>query len=152
MKKLFVPQEFIVPIIYKADKFIIRKLTVQDTEKDYVAVMEAKEHIHSLYPEEYTNGWPEDTLTLEQDERDLRRHQKEFDERTAFAYTVFDEHNENCLGCLYIDPSDNYDAEITMWTRDEATDKLLYKAVKAWIESSWPFKNPHYPIFEELYK
>ena len=150
MKKSFVPDEFVVPIIYKTDNFTIRKLTVLDLQKDYIAVMEAKDHIHELYTEEYTNGWPADTLTLEQNEEDLKRHEKEFDERIAFAYTVFDFENKNCLGCLYIDPSNYYDAEITMWTRDNVTDKLLYITVKKWIEKNWPFKNIYYPILGEI--
>ncbi|GKX66408.1 hypothetical protein [Inconstantimicrobium mannanitabidum] len=148
MKKSFVPDKFIVPVIYKTEDFTIRKLTVLDLEKDYNAVMEAKDHIHELYPKEYTNGWPSDTLTLEQDEEDLKWHEKEFDERVAFAYTVFDFQNENCLGCIYIDPSNFYDAKITMWTRNKVTDSLLYLTVKKWIKNDWPFKNVHYPVFE----
>lgn len=151
MNKLFVKDEFVVPIIYKTKSFTIRKLTALDLQKDYSAVMESKDHIRELYPEEYTNGWPADDLTLEQDENDLKRHEKEFDERAAFAYTVFDFENKNCLGCIYIDPSNLYDAEITMWTRAEVTDALLYTTVKKWIENDWPFKIVHYPIFEELY-
>lgn len=151
MNKLFVKDEFVVPIIYKTENFTIRKLTALDLQQDYSAVMEAKDHINELYSEEYTNGWPADDLTLEQDENDLKRHEKEFNERTAFAYTVFDFENKNCLGCIYIDPSNLYDAEVTMWTRDEVTDALLYRTVKKWIENDWQFKNVHYPIFEELY-
>ena len=151
MNKLFVKDDFVVPIIYKTENFTIRKLSALDLQKDYNAVMEAKDHIRELYPEEYTNGWPADNLTLEQDENDLKRHEKEFNERTAFAYTVFDFENKNCLGCIYIDPSNLYDAEVTMWTRDEVTDELLYRTVKKWIENDWQFKNVHYPIFEELY-
>lgn len=151
MKKSFVPDEFVIPIIYNTDNFIIRKLTALDLHKDYKAVMEAKDHIRELYSEEYTNGWPADTLTLEQNDKDLKRHEKEFDERIAFAYTVFDFENKKCLGCIYIDPSNCYDAEITMWTRDDETDALLYRTVKKWIKDIWPFKNVYYPIFEELY-
>jgi hypothetical protein len=151
MGKSFIPDEFIVPTIYKTENFTIRKLTVLDVQKDYIAVMEAKDHIHELYTKEYTNGWPADNLTLEEDENDLKEHEKEFNERIAFAYTVFDLENENCLGCIYIDPSDCYDAEITMWTKDHVTDLLLYKTVKKWIENVWTFKNAYYPILEELY-
>jgi hypothetical protein len=32
-----------------------------------------------------------------------------------------------------------------------ATDELLFRTVKKWIENDWPFKNVYYPIFEELY-
>lgn len=151
MKKSFVPDEFVVPIIYKTEDFTIWKLTVLDLQKDYDAVMEAKDHIHELYSKEYINGWPEDTLTLEEDEKDLKRHEREFNERVAFAYTVFDFENKNCLGCIYIEPSNSHDVKITMWTRNVITDELLYRTVKKWIENDWPFKNTCYPIFEELY-
>ena len=151
MKKSFIPEEFIVPIIYKTENFTIRKLTISDLHEDYIAVMDAKDHIHMIYTDEYTNGWPSDTLTLKQNENDLKRHEKEFDEREAFAYTVFDSENKNCLGCLYIDSSNDYDAEITMWTKDDVTDMLLYTTVKNWIEHDWPFKNIDYPILGELY-
>ncbi|OOM80519.1 hypothetical protein [Clostridium sp. BL-8] len=151
MKKSFVSDEFAVPIIHKTADFTIRKLTVLDLHKDYEAVMEAKDHIHEIYSKEYTNGWPEDTLTLEEDEKDLKRHEKEFNERAAFAYTVFDFEDQNCLGCIYIDPSNSHDAEITMWTRESVTDELLYRTVTKWIENDWPFENVSYPVFEELY-
>lgn len=151
MRKSFVPDEFVGPSIYKTENFTIRKLTVSDLQEDYIAVMESKDHIHELYTEEFTNGWPADTLTIEQDENDLKRNEKEFNERVAFAYTVFDFENKKCLGCLYIDPSNCYDAEITMWTRNEVTDLLLYRVVKKWIENDWPFENTHYPILKELY-
>ncbi|AGF57156.1 hypothetical protein B0P06_004555 [Clostridium saccharoperbutylacetonicum] len=150
-KNKFVPDDFIVPIEHISENFTIRKLTALDLKEDYIAVMEAKEHIHELYTEEYTNGWPADNLTIEEDEMDLIRHEKEFDERVAFAYTVFDLENKNCLGCLYIDPSNYHDAEITMWTRNSITDELLYRTIKNWIKRDWPFKNVNYPIFEELY-
>jgi len=45
-----------------------------------------------------------------------------------------------------------FDAEVTMWTRNDVTDVLLYRAVKEWIENDWPFKNVYYPILEELYE
>ncbi|WP_459476843.1 hypothetical protein [Clostridium saccharoperbutylacetonicum] len=150
-KNKFVPDDFIVPIEHISENFTIRKLTALDLKEDYIAVMESKEHIHELYDKEHTNEWPPDNLTLEEDEMDLIGHEKEFDERVAFAYTVFDIENRKCLGCLYIDPSNYYDAEITMWTRNSITDELLYRTVKKWIEIDWPFKNVNYPVFEELY-
>lgn len=152
MKKLFVPDEFVVPVIYKTKDFTIRKLTPLDTEQDFKAVMEAKDHIHELYPYEYTEGWPDNNLTVKEDEEDLKRHEKEFDAREAFAYTVFDAENKRCLGCIYIDPSEEYDAEVTMWTRNETEDRLLFNTVRKWLESSWPFKKVDYPVLEEKYK
>ena len=56
-----------------------------------------------------------------------------------------------CLGCMYIYPSDNpnYDAVIIMWVRKSeianGLDKILFSSVKKWIHEKWPFKKVAYP-------
>jgi hypothetical protein len=52
---------------------------------------------------------------------------------------------------LYIDPAHkgDYDAGVTMWVRasevGNGLDSILYKTVKNWISTSWPFKKVAYP-------
>ena len=82
---------------------------------------------------------------------DLGWHQKEFQRRTSFAYTVVKQDESECIGCVYIFPSEEpaYEAEVYMWVRKSAYDKgldpVLERAVKDWIKSSWPFKKVDYP-------
>jgi len=87
MKKNFVPPEFKVPKVLETDKFRLRMLTIRDVEKDYDAVVTSIDNLKGVFGERYKK-WPPKDLTLEQDLIDLGWHQKEFQNRSSFAYTV----------------------------------------------------------------
>ena len=80
----FVDEDFVVPDILETDEFRLRMLTVNDVIKDYDAVMSSVEHLRKVWPD---SGWPEG-LTLEEDLIDLGWHQREFMNRSSFAYTM----------------------------------------------------------------
>ncbi len=144
-----VPDNFKVSEKLETDKFRLRMLTVNDVVKDYEAVMTSIDHLRGVFGESST--WPSKDLTLEQDLIDLGWHQKEFQRRTSFAYTVMNLEETQCLGCMYIFPSDNhnFEVEIYIWVRQSAfedgLDPLLEKAVKDWIGKDWPFRKVSYP-------
>lgn len=148
----FVPENFKVPEVLENEQFRIRMLTVNDVVKDYDAVMTSLDHLREMFLPLW--NWPKENLTLEQDLIDLGWHQKEFQRRSSFAYTVVKPDESQVVGCLYIDPSDKaeYDAEIYMWVRQSeltnGLDPVLFNTVKKWIESDWPFENPAYPLRE----
>jgi hypothetical protein len=145
----FVPESFTVPTVFETQHFRIRTLTVNDVVKDYDAVMSSVNHLRGVFGPNST--WPSSDLTLEQDLIDLGWHQKEFQMRSSFAYTVVSLDEERVLGCLYINPTHrgDFDASITMWVRadvvDDGYDAILFDTVKKWISSTWPFKRPGYP-------
>ena len=147
-KKPFVPTGFIVPDTLQNEHFRIRMLTVNDVVKDYDAVMTSIDHLKEMFP---SSSWPSKDLTFEQDLIDLGWHQKEFQMRSSFAYTVVSLDESQVLGCLYINPTTkgNYDATIDMWVRASETenglDSILFDVVKNWISKEWPFKNVAYP-------
>ena len=87
-------------------------LSVDDVEKDYEAVMESQELLRSG-----GSSWPREGFTLEENLADLKRHQQEFLNREAFAYTVVSIDESRVLGCVYIDPArkSDTDAEVYMW-------------------------------------
>lgn len=142
-KNPFVPTDFKVPDTLENEHFRIRMLTVNDVVKDYDAVMSSIEHLKAMYP---TSSWPSKDLTLEQDLIDLGWHQKEFQMKSSFAYTVVRLDESQVLGCLYINPSDKaaFDAEIYMWVRasevENGLDSILFESVKKWVSEVWPFK------------
>src|SRR5712675_3758616 len=115
MSTSFVPENFQVPEKLETDTFRIRTLTVNDVVKDYDAVMTSVEHLKTVWP---GSGWPEG-LTFEQDLIDLGWHQKEFQMRKSFAYTVVTPSESLVLGCVYIDPTRKrgYDAVVYLWAR-----------------------------------
>ncbi|MGA0935474.1 MAG: hypothetical protein ACO3R5_10130 [Pseudohongiellaceae bacterium] len=147
--KSFIPADFEIPIVLENDHFRIRTLTVNDVIKDYDAVMSSLNHLQGIFGPNST--WPEADLTLEQDLIDLGWHQKEFQIRSSFAYTVVSPDETRVLGCLYIFPSghSDFDAQITMWVRadvlDLGYDPLLFDTVTRWVSDAWPFKHPGYP-------
>jgi hypothetical protein len=142
----FLDPEFEVPSTLETGKFRLRMLTVNDVVKDFEAVMTSKEHLHDIWGP----GWPEG-LTLEQNLIDLGWHQKEFQRRRSFAYTVVALDESRVLGCVYIYPTrkTGYDAEVYLWARQSelasGMETELKASVKSWLAAEWPFKNAVLP-------
>ena len=143
----FVPADFVVPEKLETDEFRLRMLTVNDVVKDYDAVISSTEHCQTIWP---GLGWPAG-LTLEQNLIDLGWHQKEFQIRRSFAYTVVNPSESTVLGCVYIEPTKRvgYDAVVFLWARQSelanGLEDRLYKTVKDWIANAWPFTSVAYP-------
>lgn len=143
-----VPIHFNVPDLVETPHFRLRMLTVNDLDQDYEAVLSSTERLSTVFGE--NSDWP-GNLTLEQELIDLGWHQKEFQMRTSFAYTVVNPDQSLCLGCVYIFPSPKvtFDATVFLWVRDSVynhgLDEVLYRFVKNWIEETWPFKAVAYP-------
>ena len=144
--KPFVPDDFEIPERLETDELRLRMLTVNDVVKDFEAVVTSAEHLKKVFPD---NSWP-DGLTLEQDLIDLGWHQKEFQNRTSFAYTVVNPSESRVLGCVYINPARRvgYDAVVLLWARqselDGGLEERLAEAVRQWIAKEWPFRRVAY--------
>ena len=136
MKKPFVPENFEIPEVLETEKFRLRKLTADDVEKDYDAVVTSIDHLGGCLG----TDWPQDGITKERDLRDLKWHEKEFDNRYSFAYTVVSVDESKCLGCVYICPTKDpdFEAEVYLWVRksevDKGLDEELYAAVRKWVK------------------
>ena len=143
----FVPRDFAVPLTLETAEFRLRMLTVNDVVKDYDAVMSSEEHCHTIWP---GGQWPAG-LTLEQNLIDLGWHQKEFQTRRSFAYTVVAPDETRVLGCVYIEPTrkPGYDAEVYLWARQSelssGLEERLYATVKDWLDRAWPFQAAAFP-------
>lgn len=143
----FVPKDFVVPNMLETSEFRLRMLTVHDVVKDYDAVMSSVEHLKTIWP---LSGWPIG-LTFEQNLIDLGWHQKEFQTRRSFAYTVVSLDESIVLGCVYIEPTRrrDYDAVVYLWARQSVLasglEARLFEAVKAWLSNLWPFSRIAFP-------
>ena len=144
--KPFVPPKFQVPQTLETAEFRLRMLTVHDVVKDFDAVMTSVEHCKTIWG----GKWP-DGLTLEQNLIDLGWHQKEFQTRRSFAYTVVHPSDSRVLGCAYILPTQKqgYDTEVYLWARQSelpgGLEDRLFIAIKSWLKSDWPFNSVAYP-------
>jgi hypothetical protein len=143
----FVPAEFNIPQELETREFRLRMLTVNDVVKDYDAAMTSVKHLAKVWP---GSGWPKG-LTLEQDLIDLGWHQREFQDRNSFAYTVVNLSDSEVLGCVYVNPTRKagYDAEVYLWVRqsefEKELDPKLMAAVQSWLKKDWPFKKVGFP-------
>jgi hypothetical protein len=143
----FVPADFAVPSTLETDEFRLRMLSIHDVIKDFDAVMSSVDHCRTIWP---GGTWPEG-LTIEQNLIDLGWHQKEFQTRRSFAYTVVNPSESMVLGCVYVEPSRTrgYDAEVYLWARESelagGLEDRLYAAVTDWIATAWPFQAPAFP-------
>jgi hypothetical protein len=145
----FLPADFIIPEKLENEHFRIRMLTVNDVVKDYEAVMTSIDQIKGVFGPD--SDWPSTDLTLEQDLIDLGWHQKEFQRRSSFAYTVMTPDENQCLGCVYIYPSEKvtFDAKVYLWVRksefEKGLDPILNESIKDWLKSTWPFGHIAFP-------
>jgi len=143
----FVPANFEIPATLETAEFRLRMLTVHDLVKDYDAVVSSADHLKTVFPGGY---WP-DGLTLEQNLIDLGWHQKEFQKRRSFAYTVVTPCESQVLGCVYIDPPQKigFDANVFLWARQSmlasGMEIRLYEAVRDWLERDWPLRKVAFP-------
>jgi hypothetical protein len=130
-----VPEDFDVPAGLEHERFRLRMLTVDDVVKDFDAICERVDH----------DGRPQPPFveTIRENVVDLGWHQKEFELRRSFAYTVVAPDESEVLGCVYVDPSDSHDARVRLWVRrsayDAGLDPLLEQAVREWLATNWPF-------------
>jgi len=146
---LFVPDSFKIPESLHTRHLFIRPLRISDVVLDYQAVMSSMNHIRGVFGP--GDDWPQETLTLKDDSNSIKKHEREFARRLAFTYTVMNQHENECLGCIYICGihSDPYDAQVLFWVTEKAYnlgyDEELYQAIQKWMKTSWPFKKIVYP-------
>ena len=135
-----VPDAFAVPAGLEHERFRLRMLTVEDVVKDFDAICDRVDH-------EGTQK-PPFVPTVAKNLVDLGWHQKEFELRRSFAYTVVRPDESEVLGCVYLYPSETHDARVRLWVRRSAfeagLDPVLEAAVRAWVASRWPFERVTY--------
>lgn len=135
---MFVPENFAIPAQLSNDRIRLRMLSVADAQKDYEAVVETRSRLRKSSH----HGWPRDGFTLDENVADLKRHEREFLNREAFAYTVVALEESRVLGCVYINPADaEHEAVVRFWVRDseQALLTFLMNTVQTWVADVWPF-------------
>jgi hypothetical protein len=138
----FVPDGFVPPAGLAGDDFLLEPLGPQHNDSDYDAWTSSMEHIRATpgYPD---GSWPK-PMTLAQNRGDLERHQRDYQQRRGFTYTVLDPGSRSVIGCVYIYPSKQplHDAEVLLWVRatHAQLDEPLWLAVREWLDrDGFPF-------------
>ena len=134
-----VPADFSVPTRFATGPFVLERLGPEHNERDYAAWSSSVEHIRAT--EGFVGGrWPH-PMSLEENLADLERHRAEFEERSAFAYSVLDPATNDVVGCVYVDPAPSGDgAVVRSWVREShaALDAQLRDVVVSRLEREWP--------------
>lgn len=150
MVEPFVPDDFVIPRRIEQANYVLRPLTTEDVENDYEAVMSSRENLCHIFCEN-DPGWPAEGMTLQDNYRDLERHQQDFEQRKGFTYTVETQDGRLCLGCVYIYPCrrGNYDASVHYRVRDSVKQHGLESElgvfIRQWLIDAWPFHRPVFP-------
>jgi hypothetical protein len=89
---------------------------------------------------------------------DLVRHEREFNERSAFAYALLDPSGTKYLGCLYLRPiksktgrdrrQDRFSAQAFLWMsvlHQEVTEESVHATVHEWFTTKWSLKAVAWP-------
>jgi len=141
----FVPDDFEPPVALDGPGFRLEPLTGEHNARDHAAWSGSMEHIHRT-PGFQQGNWPHE-MTLDQNLADLIRHDKDFQTRRGFTYTVLDP-DDDVVGCVYIYPlaGDPGAANVSSWVTEARADldAPLYHAVSEWLERDWPFPRVEY--------
>jgi hypothetical protein len=141
----FVPDDFEPPVALDGPGFRLEPLTGEHNARDHAAWAGSMEHIHRT-PGFQQGNWPHE-MTLDQNLADLIRHDKDFQTRRGFTYTVLDP-DDDVVGCVYIYPlaGDPGAANVSSWVTEARADldAPLYHAVSEWLERDWPFPRVEY--------
>jgi hypothetical protein len=136
-----VPDDFEVPTRVETPDFTLEPLGPEHNERDHAAWTSSIEHIRATHGFK-DRRWPF-PMTLEENLRDLEGHRAEFDERSAFAYSVLDPETDDVIGCVYVDPGPGgKGAVVRTWVRvsHAPLDERLRAEVVAWLERDWPLR------------
>ena len=140
----FVPDDFQPPLELTADGFLLEPLGPEHNEDDHEAWSSSIEHIRATpgFPD---GRWPRE-MSLGENRADLERHARDFAARSGFTYTVLDPSDRGVIGCVYIYPDEDGDAEVASWVRASRADSdaPLRELVSRWLAEAWPFERVSY--------
>ncbi|MFE5670947.1 GNAT family N-acetyltransferase [Agromyces sp. NPDC056523] len=126
----------------------LRPIRETDVDIDYPAVMGSRERLWSLYGDAW--GWPPETMSYEADREDLARHEREIAAHETFNYAILDADETHLVGCVYIDPHDEHDAEVSWWVVDDLVGSTLELELDAfvpqWLRTTWGFASVYYTL------
>ena len=155
----FLPPDTPVPKEKRTDRLFLRPLLASDVDLDYDAVMSSAAMLRTWSQ----SGWPSDDFTRAENLDDLRRHEREHEERVAFTYTVLDPAATRCLGCVYLTPTVPQAlslcdgavrvVNVGFWVRASelagGLERHLLDRLREWLVEDWGFDCIVFTISEQ---
>ncbi|MFJ9542133.1 GNAT family N-acetyltransferase [Streptomyces sp. NPDC101225] len=153
VKRLNLPAGWVAPSELTYDDIRAEALTRHHLDDDVRGINAGLDLIRR------TRGgpWPVEPVGADFNFVDLVWHECEFREGDSFAYAVY-ESGAGYLGCCYLYPmgrrtrltEDNlgYDVDVSWWVTPDAYARgyytTLYRALRHWTASAFPFDEPYY--------
>jgi hypothetical protein len=147
-----VPADFAIPTL-STDAYRLEPLTNRWVIPDFAAITESFPYLDGLIGP--PGSIPADgEYTLETNVIELAWHEREFGQRTSFAFAAIAPDNKRELGCMYLYPSPHADEDAVgiSWARwsptdpdFSATDQRFFDEFRSWVEREWPFATVVYP-------
>ncbi len=138
-KALFVSDTFLAPGPPQIGSYVWNHLHTMILKQDYQALVDRAGRTGPM------------NSTLAEDYGELKRHEWEFQNNTAFAYGILTPDKKLEVACVYINPSpkEGYDATVRFWVTKQSVEAglepKLETAVREWVKAKWPFKKVAYP-------
>ncbi|MBI4907362.1 MAG: hypothetical protein HY820_27300 [Acidobacteria bacterium] len=138
-KMRFVPDDFLLPVVPALKGYVWNILEPTILDQDYQALVDRYQRTGPM------NG------TKAEDYGELKRHEWEFQNQTAFAWGILTPDKSLEVACVYVNPSkkQGYDAQVRIWVTKQGAEAglepVLEAAVREWIATKWPFKKVAYP-------
>ena len=89
-------------------------------------------------------------MSYEADRDDLAMHEREIADHVTFNYAILDDDETRLVGCVYIDPSDEADADSSWWVVDDLVGSPVEQALDAfvpqWLRTTWGFRTVEFPF------
>jgi hypothetical protein len=136
--------------------FILRMLSPELANQDFAAVTASAHSIRHVFGPD--NDWPSERITFSENEADLARHAREFNERLAFAYALLDLPCARYLGCLYLKPiksktgrdqrHERFDAQAFLWLsvlHQDVSEPEVQAVVSEWLSAKWGLARVAWP-------
>ncbi len=151
-----IPESFDPPRSHGFNLFKLSVLGPSFADMDFHAVHASADSIRHVYGP--SNDWPNANMTYSENLADLVRHEREFNDRIAFAYALLDLKSEHYLGCLYVKPIKSkreldrrqhlFQAQAFLWL--SSTQRVLGQAeafaeIQGWLSNYWPLKSIAWP-------
>lgn len=150
------PTSFTPPTELRTALFQLQVLSAKYAKEDFAAVSASSAEIRNVFGP--SNDWPPEHISFEENLADLNRHEREFHDRKAFAYSMLDSSGLHYLGCVYIkalkskiDPDfrkTRFQAQAFFWlssSQHQVNANQTLVALKNWLRNSWPFRGVAFP-------
>jgi len=134
---------FTPPEMLTTERMHLEPLAPRHVELDFAALMGSREHLQRTL---HWGDWPRADFTVQENARDLQRHEREFVAREAYAYTVLSPDRTRCLGCVYLEPlpgGGERTVGLAYWVIESELaaqlDRHLLENLLPWFAERWPF-------------